>query len=148
MRTNDELHHAAMIDLRRTRDYEAFCALLHEIDSVYLDPFFGEYRGRKAIRDWLVPTMAKAGAVHFEELYEPILTGDRSFVEWVWKFVLADGSERIVNRGCSVRQYADGWIVYAADYFDTHPLRSAEVRAIGEAAGATIDASDLPADRR
>jgi hypothetical protein len=148
VRTNEELHHAAMIELRETRDYEAFCELLHPDDSVYLDPLFGEYRGRQAIRDWLVPVMAKAGAVQFEELYPPVLAGDRSFVEWIWKFTLPDGSEKVVNRGCSVRQYADGWLVHAADYFDTHPLRSAEVRAIGEAAGATIDAADLPEERR
>jgi len=137
-----------MIELRRTRDYDAFCDLLHPTDSVYLDPLFGEYRGQRAIREWLVPIMAKAGAVRFVELYEPVLCGDRSFVEWQWVFSMPDGSDRIVNRGCSVRSYADGWIVHAADYFDTHPLRSAEVRRIGEAAGATVTADDLPPELR
>ncbi len=146
--SNDELHHRALVELRETRDYDAFCDLLHPTDSVYLDPLFGEYRGQQAIRSWLVPIMARAGAVRFREVAPPVLAGDASFVEWEWVFDLPDGSERVINRGCSVRRYGGGWILWAADYFDTHPLRSAEAAAIGGAAGASITFADLPPERR
>lgn len=148
MLSNAELHRLSMIELRETRDYDAFCDLLHPTDSAYLDPLFGEYRGQQAIRDWLVPIMQRAGAVRFREIAEPVLADDTSLAEWEWVFDLPDGGERVINRGCSVRRYRDGWIVWAADYFDTHPLRSAEAMELGKAAGATIDGSDLPADKR
>jgi hypothetical protein len=42
-----------------------------------------------------------------------------------------------------VRRFADGWLVYAADYFDTAPLGDSAIQAASHAAGSTITIADV-----
>jgi hypothetical protein len=51
-------------------------------------------------------------------------------------------------RGTSVRRFVDGWIVYAADYFDTAPLADPAISGAGLAAGSTLTAADIARHRR
>ena len=46
-------------------------------------------------------------------------------------------------RGTSVRRYADGWVVYAADYFDTACLALPAFREAARAAGGTLTTGDI-----
>ena len=57
--------------------------------------------------------------------------------------VLPDGSRVMMLRGTSVRRFADGWLTYAADYFDTAPLSDPEILAASKAAGSTVTAADV-----
>jgi limonene-1,2-epoxide hydrolase len=158
-----ELHR--IINDRSTGDafFEIFCDHLHPTDSVYIDPIFGRFEGREAIRAWLVPVMKKVGDVSFDAI-EPAFFApgegaetetrhlghgavDSSFDEWMLSMHLPDGSTIPVVRGCSVRKFRDGYIVYACDYFDTHPLRSAEVQDISAQAGSTVSADDVTASQ-
>lgn len=156
-----ELHR--LINDRSTgeRFFEIFCDHLHPTDSVYIDPIFGSFHGQDAIRAWLVPIMTKVGDVTFDAT-EPAFFApgdgaeadsaglghgalDSSFDEWMMSLHLPDGTVVPVVRGCSVRKFRDGKIVYACDYFDTHPLRSAEVQEMSAQAGSTVSASDVNA---
>lgn len=145
------------------RFFEVFCDHLHPTDSVYIDPIFGSFHGQDAIRAWLVPIMKKVGNVSFDAVEPAFFVAadaadegeahlghgpvDSSFDEWQMHMHLPDGTAVPVVRGCSVRKFRDGFIVYACDYFDTHPMRTAEIQRIGAAAGSTVDASDVPSAR-
>jgi limonene-1,2-epoxide hydrolase len=140
--------------------FEIFCDHLHPTDSVYIDPIFGTFRGRDAIRAWLVPVMKKVGDVSFDATEPAFFAAgsgaesetahlghgalDSSYDEWMMTLHLPDGSAIPVVRGCSVRKFRDGMIVYACDYFDTHPLRSAEVQQASAEAGSTVTVDDVP----
>ncbi|MEN3953115.1 nuclear transport factor 2 family protein [Iodidimonas sp. SYSU 1G8] len=146
--TNRELHEVAF-EISRPADYYAVTSdLMHPTDAVYIDPIFGEVRGQQAIRDWLGDIMAKVGHIEFEPLRAPIFDGDVSYSEWRQVAVLPDGKRVVMTRGASVRRYKDGWIVYAADYFDTAPFLDPEIQAASEAAGSTITLDDIKRHRR
>jgi hypothetical protein len=147
MLTSQDLHQF-VIDRRRDRDYAKLCEAFHETDSLYVDPIFGAYRGRQAITDWLVPIMGragdgKAGNTSYDDVAEALLIGDASFVEWRQLAHLPGGETKELVRGCGIRRYGDGAITFAADYFDTCPLRQRAAAAIGEAMGATLTRDDI-----
>jgi hypothetical protein len=120
------LAHADIHDLSHDpvvgHDVELMSDLFHPTDSIYIDPIFGEFHGQAAIRAWLTDNKIRAGAVTSEPLGKPLFDGTTSVVEWKQSVQARDELRTIVLRGTSVRRYADGWIVYAADYFDTAPL--------------------------
>ena len=124
-------------------DFDLMSDLFHPTDSVYIDPIFGEFRGQDEIRGWLTDIMPRAGALAFEPLGAALFDGSTSVLEWKQMAVAADGTRTMMLRGTSVRRYADGWVVYAADYFDTAPLADPDIQAAGVAAGSTITGADI-----
>ncbi len=124
-------------------DFDLMSDLFHPTDSVYIDPLFGEFHGQAAIRSWLTDIMPRAGALAFEPLGPPLFNGNTSVLEWKQMAIAPDGSRTTMLRGTSVRRYFDGWVVYAADYFDTAPLADPDIQAAGIGAGATITANDI-----
>ena len=62
---------------------------------------------------------------------------------WKQVAVLPDGGKVEMAWGFSVRQFKDGWIVYAADYFDAASLQKPEVQAASAAAGSSITMEDI-----
>jgi len=128
-------------------DWDAMAEEFHPTDSVYLDPIFGEVRGREAIRAWLGDVMPKVGDVVFEPLGPMLDDGTTSVQEWQQMAVQPDGSRVFMTRGTSVRRRRDGSIVYAADYFDTASLFDPAVQAASVAAGATMTAHDIARHR-
>jgi hypothetical protein len=129
-------------------DFAALAEDFHPIDSVYHDPIFGEIRGREAIRAWLGDVMGKVGNIVFEPLGPRLDDGNTSVEEWQQMAIQPDGSRVFMTRGTSVRRRRDGFVVYAADYFDTAPLSDPEIRAAGIAAGATLTPDDIARHRR
>ena len=69
--------------------------------------------------------------------------GTTSVREWKQLAVPPDGNKVMMVRGTSVRRFADGWLVYAADYFDTAPMGDPEIQAASHAAGSTITEPDI-----
>jgi hypothetical protein len=124
-------------------DFELMSDLFHPTDSIYIDPIFGEFHGQAAIREWITDIMPRAGALAFEPLGKPLFDGTTSVLEWKQMAVAPGGTRTMMLRGTSVRRYVDGWIVYAADYFDTAPLGDPEIQAAGLTSGATITAADV-----
>ncbi len=124
-------------------NWDAMADEFHPTDSVYIDPIFGEVRGREAIRAWLSDIMPKAGNLVFEPLGPVLDNGDVSVQEWQQMAVQPDGSRVFMTRGTSVRRRRDGLIVYAIDYFDTASIMDPEVQAAGLASGATMTADDV-----
>lgn len=92
----------------------AFATPLHPTESVYLDPVAGELRGEQAIAGWLADATATSEGV-FEPLGPLLSNGTTSVQEWKQTILGSD----IARRGTSVRRFADGFVVYAADYYDT-----------------------------
>lgn len=128
-------------------DMGLFADLCHPTDSVYLDPIFGEVRGQAAIRAWLTDVMGKVGAIVFDPVGPVLFDGATSVQEWVQVAVQPDGRRVPMTRGTSVRRYADGWLVYAADYFDTAPFADPDIQAAGVAAGSTLTPADIARHR-
>lgn len=124
-------------------DFDVMADLCHPDASVYIDPLFGEFRGQSAIRGWLTDVMSKVGNIRFDPIGPSLCNGDVSVEEWMQVAVQPNGSVVSMMRGTSVRRFKDGWIVYAADYFDTASLVDRAVQAAGIAAGATLTAADI-----
>jgi hypothetical protein len=123
-------------------DPEIVTALMHP-DATYLDPLFGEFTGRTAIRAWLGDVMPKVGNVRFDTIGPTLFNGSCSAVEWVQMGIGPNGVAHPMMRGTSVRRYADGWLTYAADYFDTAMLADPRIVDAGRIAGSTLTAADL-----
>ena len=128
--------------MARLVDYGAVADEFHPTDSVYHDPVFGEIRGREAIKSWLTDVMSKVGDVVFEPLGPFLDDGTTSVQEWQQMAIQPDGGRVFMARGTSVRRRDDGFVVYAADYYDTASLTDPEVQAAARAAGATIGSGD------
>jgi hypothetical protein len=145
--TNADVH-ALLHDPTTGYDTGVVVDLMHPTDSVYLDPLFGDFRGRDQIGAWLLDVMPKIGSVRFDQIGPVLFDGTTSAEEWIQVAVLPDGSTVPMMRGTSVRRYADGWVVYAADYFDTAPLGDPAIVAAAIAAGSTLTATDIIRHRR
>ena len=128
MRTHQELSRLSA-ERNRAQDWHGYCELFHPTESVYIDPFFGELKGQDKIRTWFTSVMSEARRVVFDVLFEPTLCGDTVVVESLMKAVNSDGTATALARFCHVERYRNGWIVYAADYYDTHPVRQQLARA-------------------
>ena len=114
---HDLLHHPT-----HGADPDLIADLMHATDSVYLDPFSGDFSRADAVRNRLTDVMAKLGPLRFDPIGPVLFNGSCSAQEWMQVAVGDDGSTVPMVRGTSVRRYADGCVVYAADYFDTAAL--------------------------
>ncbi|WP_144037743.1 WHG domain-containing protein [Sphingopyxis sp. KK2] len=141
--SNRDLHDLLFEQPRGDNFYSEFTALLHPTASVYIDPIFGEVHGRGEIGDWLADVMPKAGKIVFELTEKPVFDGDMSYSEWRQVAILPDGKRVIMTRGSSIRRYKGGYVVYAADYFDTAPFMDPEIQAASAAAGSTLTLDDI-----
>lgn len=118
--SHQDLHH--LVTNRETAtDIELLGRLFHPTDSVYFDPLLGELRGQAKIRDRFERHANTFGTHRREPLGPPLFDGETSVHEWQRLSNHADGSA-VTIRGTSVRRFADGWLSYAAEYFDTAPL--------------------------
>lgn len=124
-------------------DWDVVGDLFHPTESRYLDPIFGDFHGQAEIKSWLVDVMTKVGNIAFRPLGPVLFNGAASVQEWVQAALLPDGTEVPMTRGTSVRRYADGWVMYAADYIDTATLLAPEVQAASAACGSTITIDDI-----
>jgi hypothetical protein len=127
-RTNQDTHAA----LTRLRSLDELADLFAPEGSTYIDPLFGAFYGQDAIRAWIVPVMSMIPNVAFTPT-APAAFADHgdgtatSVDEWVMEATMDDGRVVQMARGCSVRRYRDGWIVYNADHYDTWSSRSAAI---------------------
>jgi len=135
--------HDVLNDPAAGADFKLLGDMCHPTESVYIDPIFGEFRGQTAIRSWLNDVMSKVGNLAFEPVGPVLFDGTASVQEWKQMAVLPDGQRVMMMRGTSVRRFVDGWLVYAADYFDTAPLSDADILAASQAAGSTITIADV-----
>lgn len=124
-------------------DFDADCDQFHPTDSTYIDPIFGDFHGRDAIRSWMVDVMGKVGNIEFVPVGPELNDGTTYVQEWVQMAVVADGRRVPMTRGTSVRRYRDGSTVHAADYFDTATILAPEVIAASVACGSTLSAEDI-----
>ncbi len=92
----------------------------HPTDSVYIDPIAGEVRGEAAITAWLADVNATSPIGIVEPLGPLSSDGVTSVQEWKQRTLRDDGSATTL-RGTSVRKVVDGFVLYAADYYDTTP---------------------------
>lgn len=135
--------HAIMNDRSTERDFDIICDLMHPTDSLYVDPIFGHFRGQSVIRQWLTDIMGKVGKASYVPIGTALLHDGVSFQEWQQVAPLPDGREIPMTRGASVRRFEDGWMTYAADYFDTAPMLDPDVQAASKAAGSTVTIEDV-----
>ena len=117
--------------------------MMHPTESVYIDSLFGRLEGQAAIRTWLIDIMAKVGNIAFEPIADSLWDGNTSVQLWKQVAVLDDGSKVEMTWGASVRRYRDGWIVWAADYFDAFAMIRPQVVEAGAAIGATVSEADV-----
>ena len=90
-------------------DVERTSTLFHPTQSQYFDPIVGELSGQASIRAGLAGVSPRLGGAGVEPVGPLLFDGTTAVQEWV----------RGAVRGTSVRRFADGWLTYAADYFDT-----------------------------
>lgn len=90
----------------------------HPTDSVYIDPIAGELHGQPAITGWLADMAARTAHDVFEPLGPLLSDGATTVQEWKVMVPGAGGTDTTL-RGTSVRRFADGCVMYAADYYDT-----------------------------
>lgn len=140
--SDEDLFHL-LFDRRAGRDFDLICDLMHPTASVYIDPVFGHFDGREAIRAWLLDIMGKTGTIEFEALSPAVLDGSVAFQEFRQVAVKPDGTRFEMTRGASVRRFHEGFIVHAADYFDVAPFLDPAVQAASTAAGSTISEADI-----
>ena len=119
-RTNQEAHQLSQ-ELWAARDVAGWCALFRADGSRYIDPVFGEYRGRDRIERWLVEVMGRAGRWRSNDLVQPFFDGVFAAGESELEIPLPRGP--FVLPFAWVERYEDGFIVYRRDYYDTHELR-------------------------
>ena len=93
-------------------DLDRMASLFHPTESKYLDPLVGEFIGRASIRAGLSGAVPRLGGAGVEPVGPLLFDGTTAVQEWLQGPL----------RGTSVRRFADGWLTYAADYFDTAAL--------------------------
>jgi ketosteroid isomerase-like protein len=103
------------------RDVAGWCQLFDPHRSRYVDPVFGAFEGREAIRRWLTATMRRAGGWRSREAGPRFFDGFVAAGEAELRIPLA-GSDLVLPFAW-VQRYEDGAIVYRRDYYDTHELR-------------------------
>ncbi len=140
--SNEELHHlhnhpSVAMDPQLVAD------MMHPTDSVYIDPLFGRFEGQAKIRDWYTDIMGKVGDIKFEALAPIAWDGNTSLQMWR-QYAEPEGGDRVnMAWGFSLRKFKDGWITYAADYFDTAAMADPAVQAVSTAIGSRITPEDI-----
>lgn len=141
--SNDELYSVHNAHVSAAEHYSLIADMMHPTDSVYIDPMFGEIKGQDNIRAWLDDVMPKMGNMLFEPIAQRVWNGETSLQMFRQMAVQPDGSKTEVTWGFAVRKYKDGWLVYAADYYDVTPLTLPEIGAAAAAAGWTLTEADI-----
>jgi hypothetical protein len=142
MLSNEELHHLHN-DPLIGMDPQLVADMMHPTDSVYIDPLFGRFEGQADIRAWYTDIMNKVGDIKFEALAPIAWNGTSSLQMWR-QYAQISATERVnIAWGFSVRRFKDGWITYAADYFDTARMSEADVQAASKIIGSRIAAEDI-----
>jgi hypothetical protein len=90
-------------------DVSRTACLFHPTESQYFDPLLGELSGQLSIRAALTGVSPRLGGVGVEPVGPLLFDGTTAVQEWIQGAL----------RGTSVRRFTDGWLTYAADYFDT-----------------------------
>jgi len=117
--------------------------MMQPTGAVYVDSLFGRFEGQAAIRSWLSDILPKMGNIGFEPIAKPLWDGNTAVQLWKQMALLPDGSKVEMTWGASVRRFKDGWLVYAADYFDAFSMQKPEVLAASSAIGSTITLEDI-----
>ena len=105
---------------------QMMCDFMAPEDSIYYDAIYGAFDGQRAIRNWLIPTMATIDFIEFVPTAPPVVFDDGSGATSLdeWQMFAVFGDDRMpLSRGVSVRRYRDGWITWACDVYDTGPFR-------------------------
>ncbi|MFT5483391.1 MAG: hypothetical protein ACI9GW_002048, partial [Halieaceae bacterium] len=87
--------------------------------------------------------MGKVGDIKFEPLSKTVWNGDTSLHMFRQYAEPVAGEKVEMVWGFSVRKCLDGWIVYAADYFDTASRANPAMQSVGEAIGSSITLEDI-----
>lgn len=119
-RTNEETDRLSR-ELWAAGDVAGWCDLFHQEKSTYTDPVFGEYRGRRAIKRWLVEVMGRAGHWRSREVGRGYFDGLVAAGEA--ELVVQVPSGEFALPFAFVQRYEGGSIVYRRDYYDTGELR-------------------------
>ena len=105
---------------------QMMCDFMEPAESIYYDAIYGAFEGQRAIRHWLIPTMATIDFVEFVPTAAPALFDDGAGTTSLdeWQMFAVFGEDRMpLSRGVSVRRYRGGWITWACDVYDTGPFR-------------------------
>ncbi len=105
---------------------QMMCDFMEPERSIYYDAIYGDFEGQRAIRHWLIPTMATIDFVEFVPTAAPAVFDDDAGTTSLdeWQMFAVFGDDRMpLSRGVSVRRYRDGWITWACDVYDTGPFR-------------------------
>ena len=103
---------ALLTNASTAADVERITSLFHPTESQYFDPLVGELDGQASIRSGLAGVAPRLGGRGVEPVGPLLFDGTTAVQEWIQGTL----------RGTSVRRFADGWLTYAADYFDTAAL--------------------------
>ncbi len=119
MRSNVETHELSN-QLFVDGNVAEWCDLFSVEESTYIDPLFGEYRGRSAIKQWLVEVMGRA---HWRSTAVGPRYFDGSTAAGEAQLLLQVRGGELALPFAFVQRYEEGSIVYRRDYYDTYELR-------------------------
>lgn len=97
-------------------DPDVVTPLFHPTDSTLVEPS-AEYTGADAIGEHLGARRERRTSTKLEAVGPALFNGDCTAFEWVAR--VPRGDTTTMMRGTSVCRYADGHIIYAADYYDS-----------------------------
>ena len=102
-------------------DVEAIVALYAE-DCVHRStPFRPPHRGRQGVRGYVSQAFAEEQRVDDVHFGEPVVQGDRAFVEYWARFVGRDGVAATLAGGGIARFDSDGLVIDVRDYWHLEP---------------------------
>jgi hypothetical protein len=111
----------------KDRGLEVMADFMAPDNSMYFDAIFGANYGQQAIRAWLLPMMAEISFIEFVPQQESelfVTEGGHAMID-EWKMVAKlEGVEIPLADGISVRRFADGWMTWVADIYDTTSSRT------------------------
>jgi limonene-1,2-epoxide hydrolase len=134
--------HRATVELHEARQWAAIAELFTP-DGVYSEPFFGRIEGRKAIREFLVKSMAGLEAWTFP--FDSITIDEGRVVTHWWNRLPGRrrGGGYFEFRGISTLTYdAHGSIVHQLDFYDRiqalHVIAEARSRVVERAVAGVV----------
>jgi hypothetical protein len=99
------------------RNWNAWADLFTE-DALYIEPQYGTFHGREAIRKWILETMAKVPDMYFPPMKWRMIDGD--MVAFCIDNVLPNpaGGEAFAFPTVTILRYRDGLWSYEEDVYD------------------------------
>jgi ketosteroid isomerase-like protein len=107
-------------ELNNTQQWEAYADLFTD-DGIYVEHEMGTFRGRDAIREWIVPCMAPLVNAGWDyPLDWHVIDGNRIICRWLNRLPNVDGrAEPYQFAGVTVLEYAgDGKFSYQEDFYN------------------------------